>query len=1287
MTTTWRNWLRRLARSRSLARSRAPRGKRLRLEPLEERTTPTVSIVNNGGLGYTGLDFNQSGGYVPPDTCGAAGPTNYVETVNQTLAIYSPKGTGTTATSDSLTHFFFTVGGLTKTDNGSFESDPIVVYNDQIGRFIVGDQDVDFNTHLSYFDLAVSNSSNPSTLKTTDWNFYQINTTESGFDADYPGNFGYNHDAFVFSLNMFGVSGGGRVQMVSVSNTALASGAALIDSNAPGRNVFHNDLNDFAIRPTAMHDSVANDPMWLVTEHGDNHSIDVIKMGNVLSQSATFAYTNLQVTPYSAYVDPLNPNGTVITNNVDSRIQKSAEWNHTLVATHSVGISSTQSVAQWYKIDVSSGTPVLADQGRISGGNNTYVYYPGIDINSASQIGMTYMKSGTDTSTDYPSMYVTARNPLDPAGTMETPVLVPAGTGQTNYKDFTSGGRAGDLSGINVDPSDGSFWATNEFANTEATANWGTAIANFSIPTVTADLAVGNSGPSSVVAGTNATYTISLTNNGPSAAQNVVLTDTLPTGSVYVSMTPAGNNPDTFNFNQSGGTVTGTATAAVASGNVDSFTLIVSAPGNLGNGSVFDDTASVSSSTPDPNTNNNSATVNGTIVNNGPSADLAVTNSGPASVTAGTNATYTITLTNHGPSAAQGVVLTDALPAGSVFVSMTPSAGNPDTFTPNQSGGSVTETATAAVANGNVDTFTLVVSVPATLANGAAFNDTASVSSSTTDPVPSNNSATVNGTVVNNTSADLAVGNSGPTLVTAGTNATYTITLTNNGPNAAYNVVLSDTLPAGSAFVSMTPFAGNPDGFTQNQSGGSVTETATAAVASGNVDTFTLVVSAPSTLLNGAAFNDTASVTSSTSDPNLSNNSATVNGRIVNNTNADLAVTNSGPASVTTGTNATYTITLTNNGPSAAQGVVLTDTLPAGSTFVSMTPSAGNPDTFTPNQSGGTVTETATAAVASGNVDSFTLVVFAPTNLVNGAVFNDTASVTSSTPDPNTNNNSATVNGTVVNNTPPADLAVTNTAVTTSTEGSNITYTIQVTNNGPNSANGVVLTDRLGANLKYISATTSQGTFTQSGSTVTFSIGTINNGQTVTITVTVQSLEDGNLSSTATATSNNPDPVPGNNSAVATTAVSEGFIAQSSPITVNTSSLSNFTVARFSHANGVEPVSAFTATINWGDGTSSPGTITLSGRTYSVQGSHTYAAFGEYTITVTIREIGNSPVSYFVPPPSDENPHAHHPPHSEVPHDHFNFGHGGRQLPGTEGYLLKRKIAQFAEGDLAHWPI
>ena len=134
---------------------------------------------------------------------------------------------------------------------------------------------------------------------------------------------------------------------------------------------------------------------------------------------------------------------------------------------------------------------------------------------------------------------------------------------------------------------------------------------------------------------------------------------------------------------------------------------------------------------------------------------------------------------------------------------------------------------------------------------------------------------------------------------------------------------------------------------------------------------------------------------------------------------ADVAVTVSGPSMVYTATNATYTITITNNGPNAAQGVVLTDVLPVASTFVSMQQTSGT-DAFTLSQSGSSVTEAANADIASGSSDTFTLVVFAPYNLNAGTTFNDSASVSATNTDPNPGNNNATQSGTLYQSPPPA---------------------------------------------------------------------------------------------------------------------------------------------------------------------------------------------------------------------------------------------------------------------------
>jgi len=475
----------------------------------------------------------------------------------------------------------------------------------------------------------------------------------------------------------------------------------------------------------------------------------------------------------------------------------------------------------------------------------------------------------------------------------------------------------------------------------------------------------------------------------------------------------------------------------------------------------------------------------------------------------------------------------------------------------------------------------------------------------------------------------------------------------------------------------VTPSSSNLDSFTFGQSGGTVTETASTAIAAGHADSFTIVVSAPSGLASGAAFNDTALITSSTSDPNAANNSSTAPGTIA--TSADVSVTVSGPSSVTAGTNATYTITLNNAGPSDAQGVVLSDLLPAGATFVSITPGSGNPEAFTFGQSGSTVTETASGAVAAGHSDSFTLVVSAASTLANGAAFNDTASISASTADPNSANNSATAAGTVATS---ADLSVQVSGPSTANEGDSATYTITVTNSGPSVASGVSLTDTLGSLLNFQSATTSQGTFSQSGGVVTFSIGTVAANGTVTATVKAQAIEDGSTSDVASVAGATGDPTTANNTASATTMIAEPPIVVSQPITTKAKNLTNFQVATFTHANGVEPISAFVATINWGDGTTSPGTITLSGSTYVVTGSHVYAGRGNgnHTITTTVTETGQAVDKVGDEHPGDDVQQYHSHKHGDSPDTSASGQANVAAVPGASTTFVSIKSANPSAG-------
>jgi hypothetical protein len=461
---------------------RQPPSARPSVEALEARLAPTVNVLSN----FDGLVSGS-----PPDTCGAVGPNSYVETINASVAIFGKNGTSTAR--DTLSHFLFTVGGITPTDAHSFLGDATSCYDQVTGQFIVGDLDVDIATAKSSFDFAVSKTSNPTTLTTADWTFYQIATTETtaagtGLWSDYPGNIGYNRDAVVLTWNMFDsrLNSGGHVRVDAISQSSLSAGNGLTRTSF--------DLNGFGLRPATMHDSVPGGPMWLVSEGGDNKSINLTRIDNILSTHTTTTFTR-GVNAYGSVNAPKNPDGSAITGTIDARILKAAEAHNTLVACQHVGVGTTEDDVRWYSFNVSNGTnPSLVDQGNVSAGNNTYLVYPAIDINFAGDIALSYIRSGTDRATDFMSVYVTGRSPADAAGTMQAPVLVKAGdSNNTN-------GREGDFSGINVD-ADGSFWAANEFTKAGGAA---TEVAHFTIvgqPPVAADLSYDVAGGSTLIVG------------------------------------------------------------------------------------------------------------------------------------------------------------------------------------------------------------------------------------------------------------------------------------------------------------------------------------------------------------------------------------------------------------------------------------------------------------------------------------------------------------------------------------------------------------------------------------------------------------------------------------------------------------------------------------------------------------------------------------------------------------------------------------------------------------------
>ncbi len=440
-------------------------------------------------------------------------------------------------------------------------------------------------------------------------------------------------------------------------------------------------------------------------------------------------------------------------------------------------------------------------------------------------------------------------------------------------------------------------------------------------------------------------------------------------------------------------------------------------------------------------------------------------------VYSGNPVTYTLSVTNSGPSSASGILLTDTLPAGMSFGSAAPSQG-----TCSQSGGVLT--CTLGVLNaGSEARVTLVVTptLSGNLTNGVL------VSASEYDPVPANNSADVALAV---DPADLSLTHSvAPDPAFSGAPLTYTLRVSNNGPLTATAVTLTDTLPGGMNFVSAAASQG-----TCSSGSGAVVCSLGLLPAGGGISV--TIVASPT--LPGV-FTATAVVDSAAGDPQPADNTALA---AVTVDPADLALSTAALSDPATANRLlSFQVVLTNNGPATATQVTLTDNLPAGTTFSGVASSA----TLLCGHAGGVVTCSANSVAAGASLTATVSV----TPTLTGRITN-TVSVVQRNPDPQSGNDQAAAGTTVLGG---VDLQV---GSSSSPEqplyGQLLTHTVVLSNAGALPASGVVLTDEFHL-VAFVRSSVSQGTcgFTTSfqGGVLTCTLGAVAPGGLVTVTSVV----------------------------------------------------------------------------------------------------------------------------------------------------------------------------------------
>lgn len=281
-----------------------------------------------------------------------------------------------------------------------------------------------------------------------------------------------------------------------------------------------------------------------------------------------------------------------------------------LVFNQTIEAAEDQAAVRWYELRKTGDDPWSIYQQNTFAPDGNHYWIGSAAMDRAGNMGLVYNVSGTEV---YPSIRVAGRLAGDPLNTIAEQATIKAGSGsQTGFVFWA------DYSSLTLDPADDcTFWSTATYQPvTSAQQTWATRIASFRFPDCVADLSVTKShspaGP--ITAGTDVTYTIGVTNNGPNGAGNVSLSDDVPAGTGFVSVSAPGWSCSTPPAGASGAIECSRDTLANRA--TSTITVVATVGCAVPDGTKIGNTAMVSAETPpDSDPSNNSATSSFTVDN------------------------------------------------------------------------------------------------------------------------------------------------------------------------------------------------------------------------------------------------------------------------------------------------------------------------------------------------------------------------------------------------------------------------------------------------------------------------------------------------------------------------------------------------------------------------------------------------------------------------------------------------------------------------------------------------
>jgi uncharacterized repeat protein (TIGR01451 family) len=609
--------------------------------------------------------------------------------------------------------------------------------------------------------------------------------------------------------------------------------------------------------------------------------------------------------------------------------------------------------------------------------------------------------------------------------------------------------------------------------------------------------------------GDEATFTLTVTNAGPSPATGVEVLDALPAGLAHVADDGGGA------YDPESGVWT-VGTVGVLASRTLAITVRVDATEVVNRSEVSDAREIDVDSAPieddlgpdDPPDQDDEAAATVTAA---PLADLSLTKtSAPAVVDQGDEATFTLTVANAGPSAATGVEVTDVLPDGVTFVSASTGAGAYDPATGVWTVGTV--------ADGDSATLEIVVTVDAA---GPVTNTAGITAVAEDDPDPANDADAT--TLASEPLVDLSVTKVASSPATAvGDEVTFTVTVANDGPSEATGVEVTDELPAGLGLVDHRAGQGSWAPGTGVWTVGDLPVGGSATLV------VTATVEAPGPATNAAEVTaaDQDDVDSTpgdgATDPAQDDRAtATVGGVQVD---LELGIA-ADATTVDVGDAVTTTITLANQGPSDATGVAVAAALPDGLGYGDATPEVGSFDPATGTWSVGDL-----AAGSTVTLD------VAATVLVAGPIAHRAEVGAAGEPDvdstPGNDDPGEDDRDEVVVTGLQVDLGLTKTVDAEAPSlGSEVTYTLTLTNDGPSTATGVQVADGLPDGLRWVDDTSGGAYDPDAG---VWTVGALAAGASTSIAITTEVAGTGPLTNEASVLSSDQpdvDSTPGNDDA------------------------------------------------------------------------------------------------------------------------------------------------------------